>query len=231
MEFFVISTGSSGNCYLLKTQKECLVIENGVPFKEVKKALNFNIIQIAGNLSSHQHLDHYKYTKEYRNAGIPTFCPFEQDKTDVVKKIVKFGGFTIQCFPLVHDVDCYGFYIKHKECGKCLFITDTEYVPQIFRQLNINHIFVECNYISNMVDRSLPNYEHKLRHHMSLETCQSFVQANATDYLKTVVLLHMGVETCDPQECVEEVQKCVKNANVDFAEKGKEFSLTDECPF
>ena len=231
MRLVVISTGSSGNCYLLKSQKECLVIENGVPFIEVKKVLDFNISKIVGNLSSHKHLDHNKYTKEYRNAGIPTFCPFEKDKADVVRKIVRFGGFTIQCFPLIHDVDCYGFYIKHEECGKCLFITDTEYVPQIFRQLNVNHIFVECNYMSNMVDRSLPNYEHKLRHHMSLETCKSFIQANATDYLKTVVLLHMGVETCDPQECVEEVQKCVKNANVDFAEKGKEFSLTDECPF
>lgn len=231
IKLIVINSGSKGNCYLLKTDNECLVIENGVPFMEVKKALDFNVSQIVGNLCSHRHGDHHKYTNEYRKAGIPTFCPFEQDENEVAKKSVKFGGFTIQCFPLIHDVPCYGFYIKHKECGKCLFITDTECVRQVFKNLKVEHIFVECNYMSEMVDKSLPQYEHKLRHHMSLSTCKDFIKANATDSLQTILLLHLGLETCEPKEVIAEVQKVAK-CPVYVAEKGVCVELrNNDCPF
>lgn len=201
-----LGSSSDGNCYLLKNNKECLVIENGIPFKEVKIALNFNIMQIVGNIASHRHGDHHKYTHEYRNAGIPTFCPFELEESEVTSKLIRFGGFTIQCFPLIHDVPCYGFYIRHEELGKCLFATDTLCVKLVFKNLGINHILAECNYQDGMVDKNSANYKHKLCHHMSLETCKSFIAANKTNALRTVILCHMGAETTIAGECLSEVQ-------------------------
>jgi phosphoribosyl 1,2-cyclic phosphodiesterase len=56
MELIVIGTGSKGNCYLLKSSNECLIIEAGCKLIEVKKALNFNIQNIQGMLVSHEHL-------------------------------------------------------------------------------------------------------------------------------------------------------------------------------
>lgn len=56
MEFKVIGSGSSGNCYLLESETECLVIEAGISFLEVKKALDFNIRKIVGVVISHRHL-------------------------------------------------------------------------------------------------------------------------------------------------------------------------------
>lgn len=50
-----INTGSSGNCYLLMANKEVLVLDAGVPFKEVKIALGFNIRQISGVVVTHEH--------------------------------------------------------------------------------------------------------------------------------------------------------------------------------
>ena len=41
MKLKVISTGSKGNCYILKNETSALVIEAGVNFSEVKKAINF----------------------------------------------------------------------------------------------------------------------------------------------------------------------------------------------
>lgn len=50
-----INTGSSGNCYLLQCGDEILVLDAGVPFKEVKKALSFYIRPIVGVVVTHGH--------------------------------------------------------------------------------------------------------------------------------------------------------------------------------
>jgi len=52
----VLGSSSKGNCYLLHNDKECLVLETGVPFMEVKKVLNFNISKVVGVCVSHAHL-------------------------------------------------------------------------------------------------------------------------------------------------------------------------------
>ena len=54
-EIRIINSGSSGNCYLLMANKEVLVLDAGVPFKEVKIALGFNIRQIVGTVVTHEH--------------------------------------------------------------------------------------------------------------------------------------------------------------------------------
>lgn len=221
-----LGSSSDGNCYLLKNDTECLVIENGISFKEVKRALDFNILQIVGAIASHRHGDHFKYSKEYKNAGIRTFYPFEEDENKVVKKVVRFGGFSIQCFPLIHDVPCYGFYIKHNEIGKCIFATDTLCVSPVFKSYHVNHIFAECNYQDELVDKNAENYRHKLKHHMSLNTCKEFVETNKTPSLRTVILCHMGAETTIAEECLSEVQNVVdEGVSVVVARKGLEFEL------
>ena len=42
MKLKIISTGSQGNCYILENEQEALIIEAGVKFIEVKKAICFN---------------------------------------------------------------------------------------------------------------------------------------------------------------------------------------------
>ena len=112
-------------------------------------------------------------------------------------------------------------------------MTDFEYCRYVFKKQKVNHILIECNYQQKYVDLDLPNFEHKVRGHCSLDTCKEFVKTNATDSLETVILLHMGQETCDPIECVEEIQKVAKNAYVDYAMAGLEVELRKkgECPF
>lgn len=55
MKLITISTGSSGNTYLLKGNDEVLILDAGIPFIEVKKALGFNIRQIKGVVVTHEH--------------------------------------------------------------------------------------------------------------------------------------------------------------------------------
>ncbi len=138
--------------------------------------------------------------------GIKVWKPFsESNLTDRMK----FGGFSVQCFPLPHNgVANFGFYIN-LEGQKILYLTDYEYCRFNFKSLQVNHIICECNYQDKLVSRDLANYEHKIRGHCSLETCKSFIAANKTTALRTVILCHMGSETTVAEECLEEVKNVV----------------------
>lgn len=50
-----LDSGSSGNAYILGNANERLLIECGVPGKEMLKAVKFNTTSIAGCLVSHEH--------------------------------------------------------------------------------------------------------------------------------------------------------------------------------
>ena len=57
MKLKCIATGSSGNCYTLTANNgETLIIDCGIPIKEIKKGLNWNIRGIKGMIISHAHL-------------------------------------------------------------------------------------------------------------------------------------------------------------------------------
>lgn len=52
-----IGSGSSGNCHLLTASNgETLILDCGIPIKEIKKGLDWNIRGIKGVIISHTHL-------------------------------------------------------------------------------------------------------------------------------------------------------------------------------
>lgn len=55
MKITVLGSSSNGNGYILDSGNEQLVIEAGVQFKEVMKALDYNISNISGVVVSHEH--------------------------------------------------------------------------------------------------------------------------------------------------------------------------------
>jgi phosphoribosyl 1,2-cyclic phosphodiesterase len=217
-----LGSGSAGNCYLLHNETECLVIEAGIPFKEVKKALDFNISKIMGVVVSHEHGDHAKYLHEYIKVGIPVMAPSMGHVTGELTAIS--NPFAVRTFPLVHDAPCTGFLIEHPEIGRLLFATDTEYIRYKFKSLI--HIMIECNYSRVLLRES---YHESLQDrikltHMELDTCKDFIQANESHDLRTVCLLHLSDRTSDETVFQKEVQELVE-CPVYVASKGMEYEL------
>lgn len=52
----VLATGSKGNCYILQAGNDKLLLECGIPYKEILKGLDFNLNGVQGCLISHEHL-------------------------------------------------------------------------------------------------------------------------------------------------------------------------------
>ena len=168
--------------------------------------------------------------------GIKCCNPYEMDLLDggLPKRMgVTYGSFRVNAFTLPHNnTPNYGYLISVGG-QKILYMTDFEYCEYVFTKQKVDHILIECNYQQELVSRDLPNYEHKIRGHCSLDTCKNFIQVNKSENLKTVLLLHMGADTCNPMECVEEVQEIVgDNVYVNYARKGLEIELKENgCPF
>ena len=70
----VLGSSSQGNCYILENRDEALIIEAGVRFIEVKKALGFDIRKVSGCLITHQHNDHAKATSDGHRLSCLTEC-------------------------------------------------------------------------------------------------------------------------------------------------------------
>ena len=224
MKLKVLGSSSAGNCYLLENDTECLVIEAGVPLKDVKIALDFNVRKIVGVVVSHSHGDHAKYAAEYKKAGISVFQLYE---TSDENQIRKYGNFIITAFPLVHDVPCHGFYILHDDFGKLIYATDTEYIKWRFK--NVNHILIEANHSTELVDRDSAKYEHQIRGHMNFVTTCEFVRVNKSPNLRNVVLIHLSSDSADEDTFLSEIKKVV-DCDVYIAHKGLSISL-DLLPF
>jgi len=205
MELKVIGTGSSGNCYILENANSALIIEAGVSFKEVKKALGFDITKIVGVLISHSHKDHSKYIKDYQKAGINVYMSLETFKesnlnelfTPIITPLKSFeiGEFKIMAFDLVHDVFCLGFQIEHIECGKIIFITDTKYSPYTFA--NVDCWLIECNNSEGILEEKIirdeihPSLMDRItENHISLETLIEIFDSNDMKSTRNIILLH-----------------------------------------
>ena len=239
MKLKVLGSGSSGNCYILENDNEALIIEAGLPFMKVKKALNFNVMKIKAVLITHIHSDHHFYWFQYARAGIPVFEPFRLDGSNLEFdnsqfRVMAFDNRDKSGRWLHNNSDgsecpCYGFHITHPEIGSLVYATDTEYVRWRFKA--VNHILCEANYDMQFVDRDEPNYEHRLRGHMSLDTALEFMSTNDNPALRNVVLIHLSDKSGDPALFKQKTEETIKyGADVYVAEKGLEISL-DLCPF
>lgn len=234
-----LGSSSSGNCYLLESELECLVLEAGLPFKDVKKTLDFNIGKIVGVVGSHQHGDHFSQAEEYLKSGIPVYAPEEAHKSlskEYLQQMVvrtgywyKAGGFEITPFEVEHDVQCFGYIIRHPEMGSLLFATDSAFIRQNFKGVKLNHIMIECNYSEAIINARYAEgsiersrIDRVLKTHMSLETCREFVRVNKTGNLDNVVLLHLSDGNSDERAFREDIQAVVgDDVRVTVADKGR----------
>jgi phosphoribosyl 1,2-cyclic phosphodiesterase len=242
MKLTCLGSSSAGNCYLLQADSgETLILDCGIPIKEIKKGLNWNIKDVVGVLCTHKHLDHSKSVNDFKAMGIPIYAPYL--KIDYMS--MNMGGFTVKPFDLTtidgrwthtnangEPCPIYGFLITRKEMGRMLYITDCEVIKWKFK--DINHILLGVNYDKDLIDRdNTGKANHVFRGHLSIDTACDFVKANYSDSLQNVIMCHLSSENADKDSFIEKMKKVAYGANVDVAERNKEWLLANpnECPF
>lgn len=235
------ATGSKGNNYALISGEEILLLECGVPAKEMLRTIDYQTSKVVGCLLSHEHGDHAKYIKQYMQYGVKVYGSDEVqsnieliygEKIEGIKRMnrKKLGSFSVIPFRVPHgETDCDGWLIDTPE-GKLLFITDAEYCPYDFSKMNINYGLIECNYSIDYITLEDDGVKNRrvLETHMELQTCKRLIQSINTDNLRSIGLVHLSAYNGNPQRFRDEIRSQV-DADVDVwvAEKGvqKDFKL------
>lgn len=243
----VIGSSSKGNCYILESETETLLIECGVQGKVIKQALNFNLKKVVGCLLTHEHGDHNKGLQEVLDMGINVWASagthkasntFTHHRARVIGQhdVFNAGNFKIMAFDVRHDAaEPMGFLINHPETGNVLFLTDTYYVPYTFK--NLHNIIVEANYSTEIIERKrnagyLPQFltDRIIKSHMSLETCRDLLLANDLSQVNNVVLIHLSDGNSDAAH-FEKVIREATGKNVTVADSGIVIDHFNKTPF
>lgn len=225
----IIGSGSSGNCYLANINGTKILLECGLPFKTIQKALNFKLSSIEGCLVTHEHIDHSKAVKDLIKNSINVYATkgtfdalnvkshrailFSKDKEDTYCYMF-FNRFCILPFQAIHDAqEPVSFYIKDIHTKESLlFVTDTAYMP--YKIPNVNVLMVECNYVKNVIDSNVKNDSLNInlrnrivKNHMSLETILTALKQANLSNLKKIYVLHLSDANSEEKVILEAIQR------------------------
>ncbi len=220
MKLIVVSSNSSGNSYALQADTgEILLLEAGVPLKEVKKAIGYQTSKIVGCVTSHAHQDHAKCIPEYIKAGITVSSNDEVAAkylgvdTMLEGTTYGFGGFRVAPFLVEHDAKNFGYIIFHPECKSIFFATDCYNLKQKIR--GCKTYLMECNYKDSLLQKAVDegktpaSQADRIRlSHMSLAHAVEFLQqCEAEKTARQVVLIHGSSRHLNPGTVVVKFQQ------------------------
>lgn len=240
MKLKVVNTGSVGNCYLLQSEHQTLILECGVPFKEIKKALDFDIKNVVGCFVTHEHKDHCVSINDVINSGIKVFSSkgtFDKlnivspDRNEVEKlKSYYVGEFKISVFDAVHDCrEPINFVIEHEDMGRMLFVTDSNKIKYDFKK--IDHYVVEANYSAGVVEQRRQDFGGSftdmriIESHLSIETLTSYLSDRDLSETKNIILIHLSDSNSDISTFNKLIEQfCFKTPQI--ASKGSMYELS-----
>jgi phosphoribosyl 1,2-cyclic phosphodiesterase len=221
----VIGTGSKGNCYLLTVGDEVLVIEAGVNFTAIKKALNFDLSKVGGVLVTHEHGDHSCAVKDFQKFGKDIYCTKGTAEALKLKnyydvkprELFESLNISFAAFETFHDAaDPCGFLIEFN--GKRLvFLTDSSDLDYKFG--NVDYWIIEANYSNKKLQKSGLDNRLKKRiqeNHMSIDRCKTILDHHNA---KFAVLIHASENHADKEEFIKKIPYAI------FAENGMEIEL------
>lgn len=214
MKLECLGSSSSGNCYIFHPDNgKKLILECGVRYAEIQKAIGWNPSGVAGCIVSHEHRDHCKSLPEFIKSGVRCYGPpevfrsfplrtaFMCEELEPLKKS-KVGDFTVFPLPVRHDVPCYGYVIDHPEMGKTLFLTDTMYCE--YRVKGLSHVMIEANYSDEVLRQNIDHgiepasmQKRLLESHMELGTTIRILRETDLQDVNEIVLLHLSARNAD----------------------------------
>lgn len=225
IKFIPIKSGSSGNCYIVESSiAGKIILELGIPWKEIQSALNFKTSEVSFAIGTHRHGDHLKKTtvSNALKSGVDLYVSedsakaleiFGHHRVHILEagEQIKIDDWTILPFNLIHDVPCLGVLIYDGD-DRLLFIPDTQYIPNRFPKVNI--MALECNYdeetlTNNILNGNLPSVvgHRTRRYHASLDTIKNFLLANDLSETRELWLIHLSNGNSVESKFIKEIQE------------------------
>jgi len=213
MKINIISSGSKGNAYIIEKNNTALLVECGVKFAEIQKAVGFDLLRIKACIVSHEHGDHSKAWKQVVGTGIPMYASVgTYDALKVSPEDRQYPFFhgcvkgPFKCFSANHDAaEPLNFIIDEK----ILFITDNYKLQFDFSWFKFACIMIEANYCEELIKGKADDFVNKrrFRSHMSFQTALLTLKTLDLSECKQIILIHLSDGYTDEKRFIQDTEK------------------------
>lgn len=221
MTFTSLASSSHGNCYVVNDGETAILLECGISFRRVKKALGFDLSAIRGCLVSHEHKDHAKSVMDMIKSGVEVFASegtAEALDCALITPVeagaqLRIGSMEIMPFATFHDAaEPLGFLIYSRVDGERLvFATDT--VNLGYRFPGVNLLALEANYDASILARCerMPEKVRKrvTNSHMEINTLCQYLRTLDLSACRELYLLHLSNAASNEGHFVNRVRQVV----------------------
>ena len=238
--FMALSSGSSGNCYLIRTEYTNVLLDAGISYRSIKNLLaqqGLELKDIHAIFISHEHSDHIQGIRTTMKQGSCPLYASHGTLAEIVKKIsplpyerliemedgeaVKVGDdLTVRAFRVSHDAK-EPFQFSFESGGKKVsVVTDTGFVSdEIFHNIEDSDILaLEANHERNILLYGSYPFMLKMRilsevGHLSNESCaHTVVEMLKKGRSPKVFLAHLSQENNTPEQAMITVKNAVEEA-------------------
>lgn len=200
MEIRCLASGSTGNCYLVNPGSGWIMLDAGIPLKQVYKHINLNDVELA--FISHAHKDHSKSLQELLSKGVKVLEGNLIGNYDKIFSYGKFRGkFRILGVPVQHGEEPNGALIVEDLNSNelLLYATDFNICKTNLKEYKFTRIMVECNYIEEFMCGELAEKENRqINTHMGLNGLIIFLNTLDLSECREIILMHLSQSYGDP---------------------------------
>ncbi|MDK2791506.1 MAG: hypothetical protein PWQ25_369 [Deferribacteres bacterium] len=231
----VLSSGSSGNCYIIETENRYVVVDVGLPLYRLKDFITFEKYKAIDLFITHEHTDHIGGIKPFLNKFKPNVYTSEGTAWQLNIKGINCEGFYILDARKVYDLKDYEvlpFNITHDgaqpfgyrfnfDNTSVAFATDLGVVTnEVLNGINGAHCLVlESNYEEDMLINGSYPYHLKKRvmsskGHLSNKDAINVVSEIFNNGLKQLYFGHISEENNDYSLMQKYVDFCRRNFGI-----------------
>jgi phosphoribosyl 1,2-cyclic phosphodiesterase len=240
-----LNSGSNGNCYYVGNSNEAILVDVGIPCREVERRMirsGLSMSKVKAIFISHEHFDHIRgvevLAKRYKLPVYITDATLQNTRIILDRAYVKsfkayqpvtIGELSILAFPKRHDaVDPHSFTVEYKGI-KVGVLTDIgsscEHVIANFKDCHA--AFLESNYDEEMLDKG--NYPYHLKRriksdlgHLSNMQALELFTSHKQDFMSHLFLSHLSKDNNSPELAKSLFEKHSGNTRIFVASRYEE---------
>ena len=163
MDIKVLASSSLGNAYIVSDGTTSILLDAGIPYKELQVKSDFKVNEVAACFISHSHQDHSKAVKDLLKSAIDVYALPEtlsalnvsdHYRTHSIEplKPITVNTFEIMAVTMYHDCPCVGYMVYSKNTNERLFFATDTYKITVNPQ-GVDYLILEINYQKEIVNR------------------------------------------------------------------------------
>ena len=222
MHIEVLGSSSAGNAYLISDNNTSILLECGLPLREMQIKSNFRTNDVVACFVTHWHQDHSKSVKDLLKSAIDVYALPEtlsalkvsdHYRTHEVEPLKPITVNTFEILPITmyHDCPCVGYMVHSKNTNERLFFATDTYKITVNPQ-SVDYLIIEINYqkeiVNNLVNDGKLESSVRARllfSHYELSKALNWLKRIDKSRLKRIYVAHLS----SGHSNAEEIKKAV----------------------